>query len=245
MIIAISDVHLGYEKSDKDNFKRFIDNYVSEELNKADHFVLLGDIFDFWRRKNIDTVLKNEEILTKLLNLDANVHYIVGNHDYYMLKLNERFSHRAFDVSKNLRLKDDDGNKYFFTHGYEIDVLANYGSLTIEDYEKICALLCRTETIVGKTISKIWRWRLIKPAEKRKGVDKIADFADSLIKNFFIGLEKDEKLIFGHTHRPFPLNKGGVVNTDVVNTGSWVNEVPEHKNTYVEIKDGKMYLKTF
>ena len=67
--------------------------------------------------------------------------------------------------------------------------------------------------------------------------DKVKEFACSKVRNIFLGLQSDEKLIFGHTHRPF-------INEDTGNTGSWVKEVPEH-NTYIEIKNGRMELKKY
>ena len=46
MIIAVSNVHLGYENSKTEDFKNFINSEVSD-LGTDDHFVLLGDIFNF------------------------------------------------------------------------------------------------------------------------------------------------------------------------------------------------------
>jgi UDP-2,3-diacylglucosamine pyrophosphatase LpxH len=47
MIIVVSDVHLGYDKSDKDNFNNFIDSDELIKLKPNDHLVLLGDVLDF------------------------------------------------------------------------------------------------------------------------------------------------------------------------------------------------------
>jgi UDP-2,3-diacylglucosamine pyrophosphatase LpxH len=56
MIIAVSDVHLGedgYEEQDK-QFSSFLD-YAKDDLSKdGGNFVLLGDIFDFWRRDSVE-----------------------------------------------------------------------------------------------------------------------------------------------------------------------------------------------
>ena len=263
MIIAVSDVHLGHYKSDVSAFRDFINNRVSK-LTPEDDFVLLGDIFDFWRRKNVDVLLENEEVLTKILNLDAKVHYVVGNHDYHMLKIRERFPDKycSFKGSgKYLRLENDK-SKFFFTHGYELDIWANYEPFTIEEYEMISENLCRAENMGGDIISNIWaliekilkRPRLHelvmeKPPEERKSLkrkkgilpytvnhtDELKKFACSEVRNIFLGLESGEKLIFGHTHRPF-------VKGDTGNTGSWVKGLPAH-NTYIEIDNGKMELK--
>jgi UDP-2,3-diacylglucosamine pyrophosphatase LpxH len=103
MILVVSDVHLGYKKCNKEEFSEFLDRYQPEEV---DHLVLLGDIFDLWRRKNSEIVIEHDEILGKLCKFNANkVHYIAGNHDYYMLKLNERYGNYPFSVTKSLRLR--------------------------------------------------------------------------------------------------------------------------------------------
>ena len=156
MIIVVSDVHLGYQESNTASFKNFVYDYVSKKLGPNDYFVLLGDIFDFWRRKNMDPLLENENVLTKILSMDTNVHYVVGNHDYYMLRIKERFpDYNALELGKYLRLKDGK-SKFFFMHGYELDVLANYEPLTLEEYEKISEALCRAENILGRIMSMLW-----------------------------------------------------------------------------------------
>ena len=84
MIIAVSDVHLGYDKCNLNDFLRFLNECDSAGI---DHLILLGDILDFWRKNNAEVVTekKNAEILAKLAKLNVkNIHYVVGNHDYYL-----------------------------------------------------------------------------------------------------------------------------------------------------------------
>jgi UDP-2,3-diacylglucosamine pyrophosphatase LpxH len=59
MIIVISDVHLGYDQSDQNNFNNFIDSKLMQ-LNKNDHLVILGDLLDFWRKNCIDATVEYE-----------------------------------------------------------------------------------------------------------------------------------------------------------------------------------------
>ena len=68
MIVVISDVHLGYEKCNTENFKRFVDFLGTQNIA---HLVLLGDVLDFWRRSANNVVKENEEILNALASLDA------------------------------------------------------------------------------------------------------------------------------------------------------------------------------
>jgi UDP-2,3-diacylglucosamine pyrophosphatase LpxH len=64
MIIVVSDVHLGYDESekykcDKDNFNNFIDSELTK-LKANDHLVLLGDILDFWRKNCVEATVEYE-----------------------------------------------------------------------------------------------------------------------------------------------------------------------------------------
>ena len=108
---------------------------------------------------------------------------------------------------------------------------------------------------MGKILSELWgiKNKMKKPPEKRNSwkrekelgyfPQKISDltliekFACSNGKNIFLGMAYNEKLIFGHTHRPFVIK-------NTANTGSWVkNEATScAHNTYLKIGNGKIYL---
>lgn len=255
MITVVSDTHLGFDRCNKEDFLRFLDTCNTGDI---DHLVLLGDILDFWRRNNALVVMEKEnaEILTKLSNLNVkNIHYVVGNHDYYLLRLNERYAgNYPFSISKYLRLRDGEKN-FYFIHGYELEVLANLEPLSIENYEKFSEKMCFTEDVLGWFASHLWDllekkgsvWTqtgmMKKPPHERKDIDKVYNLAVSKAAYMLLGMKRDEALVFGHTHRPF-INKEGTV----VNTGSWVDEPElskEYQNSYVEISDGQMKLKYF
>jgi UDP-2,3-diacylglucosamine pyrophosphatase LpxH len=174
MIIVVSDVHLGYDNSDKNNFNNFIDSELTK-LKDNDHLVLLGDILEFWRKNCVDVTIEYDtanlekncsegKILRKLYDLKGktNLHYIIGNHDYSILYFSKRVDNPSFPfpfpVSKNLHLSVDDGDKkFYFIHGYEFEVLANFPFMTIEEYENICQQLCDVrETTFGKVESTLW-----------------------------------------------------------------------------------------
>jgi UDP-2,3-diacylglucosamine pyrophosphatase LpxH len=57
-----SDVHLGYERSDAVAFERFLGTPLAQ---RADKLVLLDDIFDFWRRSDVDLLIP--DLLLELL----------------------------------------------------------------------------------------------------------------------------------------------------------------------------------
>jgi len=253
LIISVSDVHLGYENSNKDDFDRFITSELAK-LGSSDHLVLLGDIMEFWRRNNVSVALENQDTLNKLQALNTNVYYVVGNHDYLILDWANRYApFYPFKVSKFLRLSDG-GREFYFMHGYELEVLSNLEPMTIEAYEKASEWLCQmTEAFFGSILSRIWgtvqvafkrgdkRLRMaraiVKMPHQREDMDKIDQLAVSDVKRLFLGIKKDESLVFGHTHRPF-------LKANVANTGSWVSDADEC-NTFLVIRDGVMDLKKF
>ncbi len=176
------------------------------------------------------------------------MHYIVGNHDYYILKLKEMYpQYYPFDVKKYVRLEEG-GHKFYFIHGYQLAVIAKYEPLRIDEYEIISEKLCALEKYSGRLASWMYnkyervaqRKRLRKPPGKRKDESpNVKRLALSEVRDLFLGVSEEDILVFGHTHEPF--------NEDVaVNAGSWLKEVDvSDQNTYIEIKDGKVELKRF
>ena len=270
MILVFSDVHLGYKKCNKEDFSRFLDEIKTKEI---EHLVILGDLFDFWRRKNAEIILENDDILKKLDNINAkNIHYVIGNHDYYMLKLDKRYENNyPFTVSKFLRLENGEKN-FYFIHGYEFEAI-NLEPITLEDYEDLSESMCLNGNMVGKIEDESWdlaqktideieetfnRFREV--TDKMKSLEnqmkqnsrdrleslvetkKIYNLAISHGKYYLLGMKPDERLVFGHTHGPF-INK----EKTVVNTGSWVDELKskQYQNSYVEINEGNIELKFF
>ncbi|MGB7969046.1 MAG: UDP-2,3-diacylglucosamine diphosphatase [Methanobacterium sp.] len=251
MILVLSDVHLGYARCNKNTFINFLDTYEKENI---DHLILLGDFFDFWRRNNAEIITDNDEVIQKIIDLEAkNLHYIIGNHDYYMYKLGELYGENfPFTISKNLRLEDG-GNKFYFTHGYEFEAIY-LEPVTLEMYEDFSERMCFSEDLIGELAGHVWslirgsdlkdklsnnpRTRLASTEE----LNRIYKLSVSKGKSFILGMKTDEILVFGHTHGPF-INK----DKTVVNTGSWVNELikEEYQNSYVEIEDGIIELKFF
>ena len=74
LILAVSDVHLGYQESNRRDFLSFLKE-VCKPLGPDDHLVLLGDILDFWRRNNVTVAIENQLIFKTLESLKSKVHY--------------------------------------------------------------------------------------------------------------------------------------------------------------------------
>lgn len=69
-----------------------------------------------------------EEAVSIITGFEDNVEvsYVVGNHDYHMLNLKESLADDfPFKyIAESTRLEDGD-QKFFFIHGYQLEVLAN------------------------------------------------------------------------------------------------------------------------
>ena len=132
-IIAVSDVHLGYSLSDKENFGKFLDDLAKKgNINKngdINHFVICGDLLDMWRRDMAGVTIENLDILSKLQNLknlnpSIEVHYLGGNHDYHIHHLTKY--QYPFDFTEHYDPRTGftltDGKKtYLFKHGYDFE----------------------------------------------------------------------------------------------------------------------------
>lgn len=277
MIIAVSDVHLGWmdntEKYTKqDEFLKFLDFCDDDRI---DHFVLLGDIFDFWARSNakifssskndakIQKIVRdNEKIFMKLCTTGCKkTHYVVGNHDYLIHELHRRNPESyPFSVQKTLRLSDG-GKDFFFTHGYDLDVLATMEPLkmSLDSYEKTCYALSFLTDKTGWAAVNSWglcekiaRYTdalqkiNLNPQDRSKDFDAIELLANSRAASLFLGMHPSDNLVYGHTHRPYCIqNSEG---NCVANTGYWAGKnerAAEFVNTYVKIDDGKINVCTF
>lgn len=249
VIVVTSDQHLGYENSDKKAFNLFLDQLLTED--GVTDFVLLGDVVDMWRRDASGVFLESKDVLTRVTALQKKmrVHYVAGNHDFHVLKL-QNHSY-PFTFLKNLSLTEA-SFKYRFLHGYEFDSLQR---------EPLMEALCRVlsdgagefESGAWATITREWsdlKYFFSSIFRKRaisRTVEKLQQIPELRLKDSLTQVEKlacsnaqpGEVLIFGHTHRPF-VNKS----ENVVNSGSWVTDAPVH-NTYVRLEGGKPRLFVF
>jgi len=250
-IVVVSDVHLGYERSDSMAFENFIDSLLKE---KPDRLILLGDIFDFWRRSDADLLIENERIASKLLQLPLT--YVQGNHDYSILKLSQRFPEKpAFEVQTSVTLENEK-SRFVLRHGYDLEVFTSMETVGLEAYEAFSEAMCHAGQVGGIIASWVWAFvELVKgevsgairtlltdatrkPAEIRATLKKVDAFAKSASRAIALGLKPSDILVFGHTHRPFKDER-------TANTGSWVMTPDKKEHTYVEITDASFDLKPF
>ena len=230
--IVVSDVHLGYNKSNTSEFIKFLQDLVDDGSASRYAIFVIGDLWDYWRDHNVIVSSESDSVLS-LLNKFNQVYYTPGNHDHVVMHAKEDYpDFSCYHISRYFRVRSGDVN-FFLLHGHELEVISKLTYLTVDEYEKISDQLCRMNDEEGKVASylheifhKLVPGRqveindLLQPAEERKGMDTIDKFARSKAKYPLLGMQLGDILIFGHTHRPFfdPQN-------NAINTGGWISSM--------------------
>jgi len=236
--------------------------YLKENLfRNGGDLVLLGDIFDFWRNDIKNVLLRSENIIERLFAMESKeifIHYVVGNHDFYMHTIAREECLPFFTVAKSLVLFNDSSDsisKYKFIHGYQLEILANPYIKDFKVYENLAQMLCMMSGITGQISSGLWylmhpfeyfsyKRSMTLPPEKRfntkqKSIDFIERLATSKARPLYIGKDSDDWLIFGHTHRPF-IDFG----SRTANTGS-TRSMPNNEIIYIKIDQGGPKIEIF
>jgi len=254
-IVAVSDVHLGSEHSDKAAFNAFLSSLHDD--HELTDLVLLGDIVDMWRRDASGVFLENMDTMQIIKDLQSRikVHYVAGNHDYHVLRLKNRAPHYnyPFEFKETLDLRDGD-RTYRFTHGAEFE----YGN-EINLMRPLMEILCHVMSdYEGVAEDELWIYLARKISDLQYSVlthhlqkedlrtrvrslndgpeVRLKEKLDDIERRAYEAVQNNTILIYGHTHHPFINDK-----ENLVNTGSWMKSVIPH-NTYVEISDGKARL---
>ncbi|SNR52547.1 metallophosphoesterase [Halorubrum vacuolatum] len=254
MIVAVSDVHLGVADDAssapvKTEFGRFLD-YLREDL-RPDHLVLNGDIEDLWRRDMRTLTRENYDVFASLSALrdeGTEVHYVLGNHDWYARHdagtRSEPYYETAYETDLTL---ESDGVAYAFLHGHQFDPVQR------EWYFDKLALV--SDDAVGATFSK--KWATVADGDSR--LDAVMTAGRLLYDRFRHGTWDDrvremdrcetdidlgvqppgsgryvesrpevDWLCLGHTH------DGGIASAArVANSGAWM----EGRHTYLQLTD--------
>lgn len=108
IIVADSHFHLEPDQAEQDRVASFIE--LLEFSRRADHLVLLGDIFDFWfdyphfRLKGYDPIL---QALDQVREAGTRIHFIGGNHDIWAADyMHQRFGCSPTGATEIIRLGD-------------------------------------------------------------------------------------------------------------------------------------------
>lgn len=242
-IVVASDQHLGYVNSEVDCFVAFLDSI--SKRSDVGQLIILGDWVDMWRRDASGLYLEFRDTVEKLLALGSSIKVIVvaGNHDYHELML--QGSTYGFQFLKDYSFSSG-GTNYIFKHGWEFDY---------EQQPFLMELLCHNfSNAEGADLSKLYTDVTDLPTElkdlvqfhktpeqlinhlKQPPEQRLQFTFGDVEKRAFQSLSAGQKLVFGHTHRPFVSSDGRVANS-----GSWVTDAPVH-NTYVELDGDTMKL---
>ena len=249
MILVASDLHAGHPAAAVPAFLEFLEACESVE---GGTLVLLGDIFDLWRRRNGPLLVEHGELLDRLTGLRGlDVRYLVGNHDYALLEIARRAGDRGpFPVEKRLVLEEG-GRTTLFLHGYELEVYGSLEPFSVEAYEALSSRMCAVGDLGGVVTGRIYdlyargldlagkREALQRPPHERPSLEAAEILAHSPARRLLLGMEAGDRLVYGHTHR-------AAVSSDGLsaNPGAWVEDGGE-SGTYLVIEDDVVALRRF
>jgi UDP-2,3-diacylglucosamine pyrophosphatase LpxH len=238
-IVAFSDVHLGYDRTDYDRFMEFLQELQSRD-DLAD-VVIVGDLIDLWRRDvvGLEFALSRYMEELKTLQKKINVHYVIGNHDFHIGSLKNH--DYPFKPQSSLMLERF-GYTVRFLHGHQCDPLQNI--LGPDTSEILCWTLSDD---VGEAKSRLWDLfglksklskeefeakvdSLMSPPEdvrRTEALGAVTDFVEC-VRAYLKVTEEKEFIVFGHTHKPFI-----DLDSRVANTGCWIKGA-NPANTYFE-----------
>lgn len=249
----------GTRISNDDLFLEFL-KYIAAR-NDVTVLVVLGDFIDMWRRDVSGLFLEYHDIVQQLVNIGKkigteNLIFVAGNHDYHLLHLNGSDYPFNFQKEWNTTI----GEYHFaFKHGHEFDfeqnelmmeaLCHNLSDQAGQERSAIYDFFGHFVSDIKNLFShKGGREEYIKhimlPPEKRHNVNIQPNsnpliYPKQIIQSSFNFVEteaykylkKVDKLVFGHTHRPFVSSDGRIANS-----GSWVSDSVFY-NTYLEIDD--------
>ena len=222
--LLLSDLHIGFK------YSRVQDLLYVLETEKYDRLVLVGDIIDIqqmMKRPYWDE--HHTAVLKRILKLakKKEVIYVVGNHDYPLLHVNEERI-RGITFLREYVYESGD-SRILCIHGDQMDKVSKRVAL-LGDILYYAGLKCNKYINIVRKRLGLSYWSLSK-----WGKDK----AKNLIHQTFnmedeIDSYKEEYnadvLVYGHTHMPY-------VKDGVVNTGTFVEIA-----TYVTEQNGVFTL---
>ena len=200
---VISDTHLSHNTSIA---KQMDINFFLSMITDNDRLIICGDFLDFWASYNTDIITANQSVLK---NLPKNTRILMGNHDYSMA-----FEGHNISTYHQETIGD---KSFYFTHGYELDVAANYEGLGLDNYEDIADYLCKNGNTIGTVLTLLWKYlsdisnilsitraKVFNDVDKMSfDINRIRALAEASGRRFIISISDDNHLIYGHTHVPY------------------------------------------
>lgn len=238
-IICLSDTHLGYERSEAEAFRTFLDDLPTFN---PDYFIIGGDFIELWRRDMTAPLLEYCDVLTKLkeLNKQMEVVLIAGNHDWHFMRMgrNSEMYTPPFRFKEVFTIHMGDFF-YSFKHGHQYDPVCKYPRPNNS--------LCYTpEDMTGLGFIDLvsWFWGRGRKIQKRPElsrlrirdpgyIGKMPTLIDIMRRRAKADRRANEFLTHGHSHQ-------GMVNIDnmYADYGCWV----EGQRNYLLIEDKEVSL---
>ena len=236
----LSDNHISTRK-DPEQSKRMSDmlTLLDEILKSKGTLFILGDFFDFWFDKNhyVPSELSPiVEALKKLLDEGIEIHYVGGNHDYWIEGyLTNELGIRFYPDA--LRFEWE-GKRFYCQHGDHIVYVG-------EQYPWVRKVL-RDPLSIGllKLLPIKWTYKLGEQVSHyNRNVPDIPRVSDLLVlkmKNYLEQKLKDgyDVALTGHVHEPY-LHAGD--NGTLVILGDWIHNrsyayMDEHGLKLIQLK---------
>ncbi len=266
--IVTSDQHLGYEKSNVKDFKKFLE-YVFTKRDDVQSLILLGDLVDMWRRDVSGIFLEFSDIINQLLKMKETkkieVYIVAGNHDYHILKLYDTSYQFKFysqlpeslfslEPISNVVIPtslSQGHNKYIFKHGWEFDALQHPIIM-----EALCHNMSNERGAIESYVYDVFRRVKDRLNTELKDIINYYEQRGGYIENLLLPPEERLKPTLSNVERKaystiqddqvliFSHTHRPFISSDkrLINCGSWVKDAPIH-NTFVEIDcdDTKIY----
>jgi UDP-2,3-diacylglucosamine hydrolase len=233
----ISDVHLtaNHSELEKTKEKKLL-SFLDYCAKYGERLIIVGDLFDFWFEYRTVIPRGFSRIfcaLARLSDLQKDVHYITGNHDFWMRNyLTSEFQvHLHFDKFTPVI----DQKKFYIFHG---DGLAknDYGYRILKKIfrNKINIFLYSLlHPDIGIPLAK----RVSALSRKHTSKDGLPEDQDYFNKATDLFNEGYDIVVCGHLHSP-KIKK--VAQKTYLNLGDWI----EHF-TFAEYENGDLSLKTW
>ena len=220
-IYFISDIHLSFfedefEQKKKEKLIRFF-RFIAED---ASDLYLLGDVFDFWFEWYFVIPKYHFEVfyeLRKLIEKGVKVHYVTGNHDFYLGDyMHDEIGIDCIDECTDFIVA---GKKFFVAHG---DGYAksdgNYRILKKILRHRISNFLFKTfiPPDIGIKIAKLASGssRKLRKVDRGYWSKQYLEFAEKKLSEGY------DFVLLGHLHFPVRENISGKT---YINTGDWIN----------------------
>ncbi|MCJ7812116.1 UDP-2,3-diacylglucosamine diphosphatase [bacterium] len=231
-IYFISDAHLtGSNNTVEEQCEKHLLDFLKSMAEKGKSLFIIGDLFDFWfeyRSVIPRRYFKVLFALNELIRKGVEVHYITGNHDFWVDNFfKEELQIQIHDRPLDIQIE---GKRFYIAHG---DGLAKkdvkYRMLKkVLRFPFHIRLYRFLHPDLGFALADFFS-RLSRNHQKIKNIDEeYLDYARARFREGFDGV------ILGHTHSPQEYRES---DKTYINTGDWMNHF-----TYGKLERGRLML---